>query len=113
MAYYAYYAVCEHCGRDLGMLEQEGGRQRRYCSNACRQAAYRDRKKREKRNSSALRYRYLVKGWRDAGLGEKVVSRLVEMLHTYGPQAAKMAGEIAVEVARKAREAERARHRGE
>ena len=52
--YRAYYpGGCQHCGRDLGLVEQEGGRDRCYCSPACRQAAYRARKA-EKRNGGVL-----------------------------------------------------------
>ena len=104
MAYYAYYAVCEWCGRDLGMLEQEGGRQRRYCSNACRQAAYRERRRKGKRNREVLRNAHLVEGWRKAGLGP-VLPRLERMMREYGPQAAEEAAGIALDVAKVVREA--------
>lgn len=55
MVYRVYQAgCCKHCGRDLGVVEQEGGRDRQYCSGQCRQAAYRERK-RDKRNGGVLR----------------------------------------------------------
>ena len=34
--------TCEHCGGDA--YDRQRGRRRRYCSNACKQAAYRARK---------------------------------------------------------------------
>lgn len=55
MAYYQYVAgSCPGCGKYLGLLEAQGGRHREYCSDACKQAAYRERKA-ENRNSGSLR----------------------------------------------------------
>lgn len=55
MAYRVYIAGdCQFCGTPLGEIEQDGGRDRCYCSSRCRQAAYRKRK-REKRHTGVLR----------------------------------------------------------
>ena len=107
MAYYAYYAFCEYCGADLGLVEQEGGRPRRYCSDACKQAAYRERKRREKRNKALLRYAPLVEEWRRAGFSDQAIERLRTLAETYDPNAAKIAAEVALLTAREAREAVR------
>lgn len=39
--------VCEHCGKPLNQGLTTRGRRRRFCSDACRAASSRDRKKRE------------------------------------------------------------------
>jgi len=49
MGYRMYMGgFCQHCGRDLGLIEVEGGRARHYCNDACRKAASRERVKRDK-----------------------------------------------------------------
>lgn len=53
MSYYVYEAGhCQFCGKPLGTIETEGGRHREYCNSRCRQAAYRQR---QKRNNKLLR----------------------------------------------------------
>ena len=55
MAYRVYRAgSCRYCGKDLGVVEQNGGRDRQYCSPAHRQAACRRRRK-EKRDGGVSR----------------------------------------------------------
>lgn len=39
--------VCEHCGKPLNHRPTTRGRRRRFCNDACRAAASRERKKRE------------------------------------------------------------------
>lgn len=55
MTYYQYEAGnCRGCGDPLGAIETRGGRHRQYCSDACKQAAYRKREQ-DKRNTRPLR----------------------------------------------------------
>lgn len=55
MAYRVYIAGdCQFCGEPLGVVEQDGGRDRCYCDDRCRQAACRKRK-REKRDGGLSR----------------------------------------------------------
>lgn len=96
MAYYAYYETCEQCGvfmGEHGMVEQEGGRRRHYCSNACRQRAYRERKaKPALRNTDLLRFEQHAKNY----LGDGVARHLVGMAKTHGLPAAQRACEVAI-----------------
>lgn len=56
MAYRVYHAGnCQGCGVDLGVIEQNGGRDRKFCSDRCKQAAYRRKRKGDKRNGGLLR----------------------------------------------------------
>ncbi len=55
------YQDCEHCGISFGQPD-DPGRKRRFCSNACRQAAYRarvrnGRRAREEREREEARHR--------------------------------------------------------
>jgi hypothetical protein len=91
-----YYAICEQCGKSLGVIEHTNGRKRRYCSSACKQAAYRSRKKQEKRekkrNGEALRFGRYCERW----LGKRVAKELVNMAMDYDIQSARRAVDIAV-----------------
>lgn len=44
---------CKHCGKKLA---EERGKYREYCSNACRQAAYRQRKKQADRSTNPIKH---------------------------------------------------------
>jgi hypothetical protein len=55
MPYYAYMGgFCQYCGEDLGLIDQAGGRNRKYCNDAHKQAAHLKRKEGEKRNTILL-----------------------------------------------------------
>jgi ribosomal protein S27AE len=91
-----YYAICEQCGKSMGMIEHTNGRKRRYCSGKCKQAAYRSRKKRErqekKRNADMLRFERYCERW----LGDRVSKELVSMAMDYDIQSARRAVDIAI-----------------
>lgn len=101
MPYYNYTAWCEQCGKDMGLVEQFGGPMRRYCSDACKQKAYRDRKRAEGsiRNVEVLRFEAYAKKW----LGHAQADRLVSLAVEFGLPAAKKACEIAIRAAAEVR----------
>lgn len=73
----------------------------RYCSDACKQRAYRKRKIRNSPNVT-----YLFRQWEEEGLG-LVRGRLERILERWGPDAAKEAAALALDVARQVREVTR------
>jgi len=99
MAYYAYEAGrCENCGASLGLIYQNGGRNRRYCNARCRQAAYRRRRaERDNANNvteTVLRYSHLVNEWH-ARFGDQVGDLLTNILDRHGVDAARDAAGVA------------------
>ena len=109
MPYYAYMAGdCEHCGRELGMIEVEGGRQRQYCSDRCKMAAYRARRQEEYRNKCLLRNTELRDYWKENHLDGQVLALLQEILVAHGKAAARTATD-AVLLAQKLASSDQAR----
>lgn len=92
--YRSYYAgECQNpdCGEDLGLVETEGGRDRHYCSDKCRVAHYRKRK-REAQREQVLRYNSELRDyWRERGIRGEVLARLQEILLQHGKKAARAA----------------------
>ena len=79
------------CGEPLGYIETDGGRDRLYCNDACRVAAYRKRK-REKDRAATLRYHTELRDyWQEHGIRGEVLLRLQEILLQHGKAAAKAA----------------------
>lgn len=95
MPYYTYDAgFCAWCGQDMGLVEQWGGRNRRYCSNACKQKAYRARRKAYNVSCAVRRYAHLVREWRKR-YGDAVADRLLLILENHGVEAARAAEDVA------------------
>ena len=68
-----------------------------YCSSACRQAAYRERRKRNKAGVT-----HLVNDWRRRGLADQV-GALERIAGRWGPEAAMAAADLADQVAKQVR----------
>ena len=107
MPYYAYMAgFCQNpnCGKELGLIDQTGGRNRRYCNDTCKMAAYRNRLKQRNREQ-VLKYNTILRDyWQETGITGEVLTRLQNMLVSYGQDAARYATDtvlIAVKQARK------------
>lgn len=82
------------CGRDLGYIETDGGRDRHYCNNACKTAAYRKRKQEQKR-AQILQYNSeLREYWYNNGIRGGVLVRLQEILIHHGKAAALSATDV-------------------
>jgi len=78
---------CAHCGSDLGYIEVDGGRTRRYCNDKCRKAASRDRLKRDK----AVSQNGFVGLWDDNGIKGDVRRHLEDILIQFGVDACRLA----------------------
>jgi hypothetical protein len=88
-AYYAYMAgFCGYCGADMGLVDQAGGRNRQYCNDAHRQAAYRKRREGDKRNAVLLRNGELSEYWQEHGITGAILSKLQDILISHGKDAA-------------------------
>ncbi len=97
MPYYAYMGgFCGFCGEDLGLIDQAGGRNRHYCNDACKQAAYRRRKEGEKRQATLLRNGELQSYWAEHGITGAVLTRLQDILVEHGKDAARKATEAVI-----------------
>jgi hypothetical protein len=92
MPYYMYLAPpCGYCGKEQGLQEPMGGRQRRYCSDRCRKAASRKRDS-EKRRNAILQYNAeLREYWREHHIDGQVLTLLQDILVEHGKQAARAA----------------------
>lgn len=92
MPYYAYMAgFCQHCGKDMGMIDQIGGRNRKYCNDSCKIAAFRKREK-ERNREQVLQYNSILRDyWQEAGITGDVLTRLQDILVEYGKDAARCA----------------------
>jgi hypothetical protein len=84
---------CLNCGQSLGYIEVDGGRTRRYCNDACRKAASRER---SKRDNVVSRNEHLVSLWDENCLSKDLRHRLVTVLVKYGKEAAMAATEAVV-----------------
>jgi endogenous inhibitor of DNA gyrase (YacG/DUF329 family) len=90
MTYYAYQAGdCEQCGKEIGLIETDGGRQRQYCSDRCKMIAYRTRHKQEYRNKCLLRNTELRDYWQEHHVSGQVLVMLQNILVEHGKAAAK------------------------
>ncbi len=79
------------CGADLGYIETEGGRDRLYCNDACRVAAFRTRQ-RETKRAEKLQYNAELRAyWKLHNIHGEVLLRLQEILLQHGKKAAKAA----------------------
>lgn len=89
---------CRNCGKDLGVAGQYGGRDRKYCDGACRQAMYRKRSTEKKYLKEARMIESSLNSdyWR---LDDSTM-RLVARLARYNPNAIADGVEIALHVAR-------------
>jgi len=104
MAYKQYNAgACANCGADQGLLETSG-RERRYCSPACKQEAYRKRTA-AKRNTATLRNSQLEHRWQDASITGPTLEALRALYLAHGEDAASMATEALLLAVRDVREA--------
>ncbi len=79
------------CGEDLGLVETEGGRDRHYCSDKCRVAHYRQRKREESRQQVLQYHAELRAYWQEHGIHGEVLARLQEILLQHGKKAARAA----------------------
>src|SRR5262249_37504755 len=97
MPYYAYMAgFCGYCGANLGLIEQDGGRNRHYCNDAHKQAAHRRRKEEEKRNTILLRNGELQDYWQEHGITGVILSKLQDILVSHGKDAARAATDTVI-----------------
>lgn len=95
---------CQRCGELL--QKAQTGRERRYCSDRCKQTAYRTRLF---RRGLLGKCGGLLDYWRDQGLPVATVARLEEMIYRYGPGAAEEAGELLLETVQMINELDRER----
>lgn len=95
MPYYSYFGGdCGHCGDSIGIQEVYGGRQKIYCSDKCRKAAYRARKEQQAR-LAMLRYNSELRDyWQENGIEGKVLAMLQDILIAHGKDAAKDATNV-------------------
>lgn len=80
---------CAYCGSDLGYIEVDGGRTRRYCNDKCRKAASRKRVERNKamsKNGAAF-----VGLWEENGIRGAVREQLEDILASFGVDACRAA----------------------
>jgi hypothetical protein len=84
---------CQNCGNDLGYIEVDGGRTRRYCNDACRKAASR---KRSKRDTALSRNESFLGLWDENGIKGEVRERLINILTKYGRDACLIATEAVI-----------------
>jgi len=97
MSYRAYYAGdCGHCGKPMGLQEVNGGRERQYCSDKCRKAAYRAKKQRQARLALLQYNSELRQLWDDNEIKGPVLAHLQDMLVEHGKAAAKDATDAVV-----------------
>jgi hypothetical protein len=87
---------CGFCGTDLGLIDQAGGRNRHYCNDAHRQAAYRKRKDGDKRNAVLLRNGALSEYWQDSLITGAVLAKLQDILVEHGTDVARKATEAVI-----------------
>jgi hypothetical protein len=82
-----------NCQKDLGLAEQFGGRDRKYCNDNCRKQAFRYREKIERGYQMAQQAKLeLLGGYQ---LDDKVL-REIAKLADYGPGAIRTGVEIAI-----------------
>lgn len=94
MGYRSYMGgFCKHCGQSLGLIEVERGRDRRYCNDACRKAASRER---SKRDMAVSRNELLVSMWEENCMSGDLRRKLETILMKHGKEAATVATEAVV-----------------
>lgn len=107
MPYYAYMAgFCRNpdCGKDLGLIDQAGGRNRKYCNDSCKIAAFRYRKKQRNREG-ILEYNTILRDyWQENEITGEVLTRLQDMLVEYGSEVAKHATDTVLIAIKQTRE---------
>ncbi len=103
MSYRCYHTSCDVCGKRM-FIETQGGRDRRYCSPACKQAAYRKRKDGAKRNNRVLRNENLLARLSENGFSEAAMSKLRDILGQFGPDATQAAADLALLCAEEVRQ---------
>lgn len=105
MAYRMYNALdCEYCHKEQGLIDGSG-RERRYCSQRCRQAAYRQRQQ-QKRNAEVLRNNSaLEQRWYLASIGGELLQKLRAIYIAHGESAAALATDAVLLAAQQTREA--------
>ena len=92
---------CQHCGADIGYVESEGGRTRKYCSQKCRQAAYTLKIRQDKRYKELLRFSLLMRRWEDGNIQGEVRKKLIEIyIKTGDRQAVELATDLVTLVSR-------------
>ncbi|EFH79629.1 hypothetical protein [Ktedonobacter racemifer] len=92
--YRSYYAgACQNpeCTVDIGLIETEGGRDRRYCSDKCRVAHHRQRQREAKREETLRYHGELRAYWQLHNIRGEVLARLQEILLQHGKKAARAA----------------------
>jgi hypothetical protein len=105
MVYYSYIGgFCSHCGTELGLIEQAGGRNRQYCNDGCKQAAYRKRKEEDKRNNILLRNQLLQEYWQLHDINGELLASLQNILVNHGKEAARAATDAALVAIRQTRQ---------
>lgn len=87
---------CENpdCGLELGLIETDGGRNRHYCNDACRQAAHRARKREKQRQVILQQNGELREYWQRHDIHGEVLLRLQEILIKHGQEAARAATDV-------------------
>ena len=84
---------CQNCGQDMGYVEVDGGRTRRYCSDACRKAASRERSKRDTALSRNESFNGL---WEENGIKGETREHLINILTKYGRDACLVATDAVI-----------------
>lgn len=103
MAYRIYHALdCASCGQCQGFVENDG-RERRSCSDKCRQAAYRERRKRALRHAALLRNGPLEQRWKSVGITGDLREGLRTLSLASGEAAATLATEAVLLAVREVR----------
>jgi len=75
---------CENCDEPLGLIEEQGGRDRHYCNTLCRVQHHR-RQKTDQKRSAVLQFNSeLREYWREHGIRGEVLLRLQEILLQHG-----------------------------
>ncbi len=105
MAYKQYNGLpCANCGADQGLLDTYG-RERLYCSPACKQEAYRKRKAAKRNIQALLDAPALVQRWYLAGIAGETLEALRKLYITHGEDAATLATDALLLAVRDVREA--------
>ncbi len=82
---------CQNCDEPLGLIEVEGGRDRRYCNDKCRVQHHR-KQQREKNRAAASQYNSeLREYWQEHNIRGEVLLRLQEILLQHRKAAARAA----------------------
>lgn len=107
MAYRMYNALpCAYCGKDQGLIDGSG-RERVYCSPACKQRAYRERK--AKTTRAALRNDQLEQRWYLASITGELREQLYKLYLAHGEAAANQATDAVLLACQQVRQALRQR----